>query len=317
MYGQTNCFVLPEGDYGCFKWANGDVLVMSRRSALNLAHQSFRDTDGVTTRDHASAWGAVECLLMLKGSDLLGLPLSAPRAPYPTVYVLPLMSISMGKGTGVVTSVPSDAPDDYVALKELQDKPEYRKKFGLTDEMVMPFAVVPIINITVPRSAEEPDGWSSDKAAELWSERLQIKSTKEREKLDEAKHKTYNAGFSFGKMLVGPYKGEKVSIAKPKEKADMVAAGEALVYFEPEGFVKSRTGEECVVAMTDQWYLKYGEESWRASVSAHVNDPASFAPYSQEILDKFNFTLGWLNEWACSRLFGLGTQVEPSRPFFV
>jgi leucyl-tRNA synthetase len=215
-----------------------------------------------------------------------------------------------------VTSVPSDAPDDYVALKELQDKPEYRKKFGLTDEMVMPFAVVPIINITVPRSADEPDGWSSDKAAELWSERLQIKSTKEREKLDEAKHKTYNAGFSFGKMLVGPYRGEKVSIAKPKEKADMVAAGEAVVYFEPEGFVKSRTGEECVVAMTDQWYLKYGEESWRASVSAHVNDPSSFAPYSQEILDKFNFTLGWLNEWACSRLFGLGTQVL-HRPLFI
>ena len=41
----------------------------------------------------------------------------------------------MGKGTGVVTSVPSDAPDDFVALKELQDKPLYREKFGLTDEV--------------------------------------------------------------------------------------------------------------------------------------------------------------------------------------
>jgi leucyl-tRNA synthetase len=74
-------------------------------------------------------------------------------------------------------------------------------------------------------------------------------------------------------------------------------------------FVKSRTGEECVVAMTDQWYLKYGEEEWKAKVSNHVNDPTKFTPYSQEILDKFNFTFGWLNEWACSRLFGLGTQL--------
>ena len=303
MYGQTNCFVLPDGDYGAFKWANGDVLIMSRRSAIGLAHQSYNKVD------HAAVWGEVDCLLEVKGQDLIGLPLSAPRTPYKTIYTLPLLSISMGKGTGVVTSVPSDAPDDYVALAELKAKPEYRKKFGLTDEMVMPFDVIPIINITVPPSTEEPDGWSDDMAAKLWCEKLGIKSTKEREKLDEAKHKTYNAGFSFGKMLVGPYKGDKVSIAKPKEKQDMLDNGTAVLFFEPEGFVKSRTGEECVVAMTDQWYLRYGEESWCKTVKAHVNDPASFQPYSQEILDRFNFTLGWLKEWACSRLFGLGTQL--------
>jgi hypothetical protein len=41
-------------------------------------------------------------------------------------YCLPLLTISMGKGTGVVTSVPSDAPDDYAALRDLQRKPEVR-----------------------------------------------------------------------------------------------------------------------------------------------------------------------------------------------
>jgi len=56
----------------------------------------------------------------------MGLPLSAPNAKYETVYVLPLLTISMGKGTGVVTSVPSDAPDDYAALLELKDKPAFR-----------------------------------------------------------------------------------------------------------------------------------------------------------------------------------------------
>lgn len=30
---------------------------------------------------------------------------------------------------------------------------------------------------------------------------------------------------------------------------------------------------------------------------------------SQASLTKFNFTLGWLKEWACTRLFGLGTQL--------
>lgn len=47
----------------------------------------------------------------------------------------------MNKGTGVVTSVPSDAPDDYVALQEFKDKPAFREKFGLKDEMVLPFEV--------------------------------------------------------------------------------------------------------------------------------------------------------------------------------
>lgn len=77
----------------------------------------------------------------------MGLPLRAPNAKYETVYVLPLLTISMGKGTGVVTSVPSDAPDDYAALLELKDKPAFRAKFGLEDHMVMPFEVthVPLV----------------------------------------------------------------------------------------------------------------------------------------------------------------------------
>ena len=67
-------------------------------------------------------WGKAEPIITLTGQDLLGLPLQAPNAVYPVIYTLPLITISMKKGTGVVTSVPSDAPDDYAALKELQDK---------------------------------------------------------------------------------------------------------------------------------------------------------------------------------------------------
>jgi leucyl-tRNA synthetase len=85
------------------------------------------------------------------GTDLIGLALSAPNCTFERVYTLPLLTISMGKGTGVVTSVPSDAPDDYVALREFQEKPLYREKFGLTAEMVEPFHVVPIIGQYTPK----------------------------------------------------------------------------------------------------------------------------------------------------------------------
>lgn len=40
----------------------------------------------------------------------------SPHAQHDVVYVLPLLTILMNKGTGIVTSVPSDAPDDYAAL---------------------------------------------------------------------------------------------------------------------------------------------------------------------------------------------------------
>ena len=46
-----------------------------------------------------------------------------------------------------MTSVPSDAPDDYAALQDLRLKPKLREKFGVDDSWVLPFEVVPIIEI--------------------------------------------------------------------------------------------------------------------------------------------------------------------------
>jgi hypothetical protein len=47
-------------------------------------------------------------------------------------------------------------------------------------------------------------------------------------------------------------------------------AGQALSYYEPESTVVSRSGDECIVALTDQWYLPYGEEQWAAQVYAYT-----------------------------------------------
>jgi len=295
MYGQTNCFVLPTGEYGAYYVdATDEVFIMSARSARGLSCQAY---DAANDVYFTKEFGKIECLETFTGDELLGLPLKAPNASYEKVYTLPLLTISMGKGTGVVTSVPSDAPDDYVALKALKDKPDFAAKYGITPDMVEPFEVVPIISI---------EGYG-DASAVTMCEKLGITSFNDKVKLAQAKDETYLKGFTIGVMTVGPHAGKKVSEAKPLIKEEMIAANQAHLYFEPESKVVSRTNDECVVASTDQWYLAYGEESWCSAVKKHVLDDETFNAYDPTSLEKYETTLDWLKEWACTRQFGLGT----------
>ncbi len=57
----------------------------------------------------------------------------------------------------------------------------------------------------------------------------------------------------------------QVSAVKARIKEEMVEAGEAILYSEPEKTVISRSGDECVVALTDQWYMVYGDAEWEAA----------------------------------------------------
>ena len=57
----------------------------------------------------------------------------------------------------------------------------------------------------------------------------------------------------------------QVSDVKGAIKEELIGRGEAIRYSEPEKLVMSRSGDECVVALTDQWYLTYGEDEWLAA----------------------------------------------------
>jgi leucyl-tRNA synthetase len=141
MYGQTNYWVLPDGDYGAYEMADGEVFIMAPRAARNLSFQ-----------DKTAEYGKSVCLLEFKGSELIGCPAKSPLAFNPVIFGLPMLTVLMTKGTGVVTSVPSDAPDDYMAMLDLKKKPALREKFGVKDEWIMPFEVSAVLNPNPPHN---------------------------------------------------------------------------------------------------------------------------------------------------------------------
>jgi leucyl-tRNA synthetase len=96
-----------------------------------------------------------------------------------------MMTISMDKGTGVVTSVPSDAPDDWAV--EIMNIPG----FG---------------NLAALKACED----------------LKIKGQNDKALLAQAKDLCYKKGFYEGKMLVGKYAGSVVKDAKDLVKKDLV-----------------------------------------------------------------------------------------------
>jgi leucyl-tRNA synthetase len=145
-------------------------------------------------------------------------------------------------GTGIVTSVPSDSADDYAALKDLIDKPAFREKFGVTEEMISCAPLVPVIQIP---------SYGTMAAVEAY-EKYKVKSQHDKEALAAIKTELYKKGYYDGIMLAGPYKGEKVSVVKSSIKNQLIDEKQAIVYFETEKPVITRKGDTCIVALCNQ-----------------------------------------------------------------
>ncbi|KAJ2785261.1 cytosolic leucyl tRNA synthetase [Coemansia interrupta] len=292
MYGQTNCFVGVSLEYGFFAGASADeVYVISERSARNMAFQ-----------DLSPANGKVEQLGSIGGKQLVGSRVDAPLSCYTNgVFVLPMDNVLATKGTGVVTSVPSDSPDDYAALRDLKKKPEY---YGIRPEWVADYEPVSVLSTPT----------YGDMTAPALCEKLKINSQKDRKQLEDAKEIAYKEGFYNGTMTVGDFVGQPVAEVKTLVREQLIATGQGFAYAEPDKLVTSRSGDECVVALCDQWYFDYGESEWRALTERCL---AAMDTYGEETRHQFELTLGWLHQWACVRTYGLGSRVPWDQTYLI
>lgn len=295
MYGQTCCFVGPKINYGIFKAGENDYYLVTERAARNMAYQGILEKEGV-----------IEKAADVQGSDIVGTLIHAPLSVYTEgVRVLPMETVLPTKGTGVVTSVPSDSPDDYATVADLAKKADY---YGIKKEWA---------ELEAPAIINTPS--YGDRCAPFLVKKLKIASPKDTKQLEEAKELAYKEGFYQGTMIIGDFKGEKVETAKPKVRKQLIDAGEAFAYSEPERKVVSRSGDDCIVSLMDQWYLDYGEDSWRETALKWVDnaDGKGLETYIPETKNSFESVLNWLNQWACARSYGLGSKLPWDPQFLV
>nr|XP_036871863.1 leucine--tRNA ligase, cytoplasmic [Manis javanica] len=251
MFGQTNCWVRPDMKYIGFETVNGDIFICSQRAARNMSYQGF-------TRDN----GVVPVVKELMGEEILGASLSAPLTSYQTIYVLPMLTIKEDKGTGVVTSVPSDSPDDLAALRDLKKKQALRAKYGIRDDMVLPYEPVPVIEIP---------GFGNLSAVTICDE-LKVQSQNDREKLAEAKEKLYLKGFYDGVSdnfllfllyLLHALPGMRLALADAGDTVEDANFVEAMA---DAGILRLYTWVEWVKEMVANW------DSLRSGPASTFND---------------------------------------------
>ncbi|KAK2196545.1 bifunctional Leucyl-tRNA synthetase [Babesia duncani] len=325
MYGQTNVFMLPQGEYVAVlgyatpKFTFNDVgvceatfeieqavkscdciYITSKKSAINMAYQGIV----MLNKAQGNELPSVHEICSFTGMDLFGSTVWAPNSVNPKVHILPMTTISMEKGTGIVTCVPSDSPDDYCTLMEMKKKPDYFCKTYKLDPRMFSLDAVPVLEIP---------GIGTCAAATLCTEQ-KIASNKDRTKLDALKELLYKRGFYEGTMVAGPYKGLKVSSVKDKIREELVEQGDALIYYEPSKRVVSRSGDVCIVAMCNQWYTKFGDKDWKRKVMEHVSNPDRFTCYNESTRNQILHVVEWLENWACSRSYGLGTRLPWEDP---
>ena len=281
VFGQTNIWVDPGASY-LVAAVDGERWILNEVAASKLAEQGKK-----VVRE-----------AVVRGADLVGKEGIAPMINR-AIPVLPGSFIDQGRGTGIVTSVPSDAPDDYVALREVQADDALLERYGLDPERIRAIEPVPII---------KTPGWGPLPGKEI-VERMGIASQREKEKLAAAKAEVYKSGFYQGIMNenCGSYAGVRVEIAKEEVRKELLASRLADTMYEPSAEVVCRCTTRAIVKVVeDQWFLAYGDAAWKAKVHDAL---AGMTLYPESIRKQFDHVIDWLQDWACAHHKGLGTKL--------
>jgi leucyl-tRNA synthetase len=288
IFGVTNIWINPDADY-VEAVVNGEKWIVSQEAADKLKEQER----------------TVQVKRIFKGRELIGKtftnPLTGKQFP-----ILPGWFVDPKTATGVVYSVPAHAPYDWLALKDLQEKPGVLRKFGVDAEMVK--AIKPI-------SLIELEGYGEFPAVEIVEE-MNIRDQHD-PRADEATKTLYKKEFHGGvlKANCGAYTGKNVREVKDVLIADFKRLGYADSMYDLPEPVVCRCMTSCIVkVLSDQWFLNYSDAEWKTKAKKVV---AQMQIYPDAARQYFLTVIDWLKEWACARTTGFGTPLPWGKGWIV
>lgn len=287
LFGATNLWLNPDEEYIRIKIYN-ESWIITKKAFDNIIHQK---KDAIIESD-------------INIKELIGKYVKNPLTEKKHI-ILPASFVDPGYGSGVVYSVPAHAPADYIALKDLKENKEVLEKYNIKDEVEK---IEPISIVKLKGFGEFP--------AEEIIRNFGVKNQKD-PKLSDATNELYKLEHAKGVMANIPnYEGLKVPTARDEIIENLLEAKKGDVMYDfAEKPVVCRCGTECVVKiLEDQWFLKYSDEEWKQST---YNCLAQEQIIPAEIRANFEYYIGWLEDWACSRRFGLGTKLPWDKQWLI
>lgn len=282
ILGTTNLWIHPDISYVRTS-VNNETWIVSSEAAEKLQAQDR----------------VVKIVGTITGKELIGKEVEEFNGK--KIPVLPGFFCAADKGTGIVHSVPSDSPDDWIALQDLQKDYKLCEKYGLNYREIEEIRAIPVL---------ETPGYGNMPAMKLCEE-FAINNQKEEKKLLEARKVIYKKSFYesimnnlyrdfYGKNL----EGLKVTEAKEIIKKELLEKGFELFY-ELTGPVVCRCLTVCIPKLVnDQWFMAYGDEAWKQQTHQCLN---RLRLYPDTVRQQFEYVIDWLHNWACTRKEGLGT----------
>lgn len=288
-YGATNIWINPDATY---MWAKiGEETWLLSEKAVEKLRDQLKQIQTIGT---------------VVGSSLVGKfvqnPVTKTRIP-----ILPASFVDPKAATGIVMSVPSHAPYDWVGLHDLQKNPDNLEKFGVDKKIIDDVKPISIISV---------EGFGENPAIEI-VQKMNIVSQDEKEKLDEATSEVYKKEYHTGYMKAntGEYSGMKISDIKEKIIRDFTSKKITDTIWEITAPVVCRCTTEChVKILENQWFLKFSDENWKKKVKENIS---AMKFYPEEARIQFLNTVDWLKDKACARKSGLGTKLPWDKNWIV
>ena len=278
VHGQVCFWARPDIDYSIIE-KDGETWVVSPQAAEKLQLQF----------DNVKIVGSVP------GKELIGLMCRAPML-HKLIPVFPADFVDPNIGTGLVTSVPSDAPSDWDALEAVKRNPDLVSVYNIPQDVIDSVEPISIISIK---------GYGDFPAKDI-IDKMKISEIKDPEKfkeaMEEAKKVVYKDGYHMGRMkdICGEFAGMRVEEAKDKMKQAMIDAGEADLFRDLTLEVVCRCGRTVhIKRIDDQWFINYADQKLTEGTQANAKNMTIYPP---EYYDNVQGVLDWYRERACVRL---------------